>query len=161
MPAVSAPAQSTIRILVFRLGDDLFAADVASVERVIRYEAPRRVPDLPEWIEGVIEYRGQVVPVINLARRFELDAPPLGARGRCVIFSVENGWVAAAIETVIGVTPIESAALTPPPPLVRGLAGTYLRGLVQRDGRTVLVLDAARILSTTERLILERETTHA
>jgi purine-binding chemotaxis protein CheW len=156
---VTDTPQSIIRILVFRVGDDLFAAEVDAVERVLRYEAPRRVPDLPAWIEGVIEHRGQIVPVINLASRFELPAAPPTSRSRCVIFAVGSGWVAVVVDGVVGVTPIPTTALTPPPPLVRGLAGTYLRGLAQRDGHTMLVLDAGRILSTTERLALERAAT--
>ena len=76
------------KLVTFRLGDDLFAADIFSVERVLRYTAPTSVPDMPAYIEGVIDYQGRVVPIVNLRRRFEMpdgrgpqrDAHPRPAR---------------------------------------------------------------------------------
>ena len=61
----------TDKLVTFRLGDDHFAADVHAVERVLRYSVPTSVPDMPEYIEGVMDYLGRVVPVVNLRRRFE------------------------------------------------------------------------------------------
>ncbi|HET9796996.1 MAG TPA: chemotaxis protein CheW, partial [Gemmatimonadaceae bacterium] len=61
------------KLVTFRLGDDLFAADIFSVERVLRYTAPTAVPDMPDYIEGVIDYQGRVVPIVNLRRRFEMS----------------------------------------------------------------------------------------
>ena len=60
------------QIVTFRLNDDLFAADIYAVERVLRYQQATPVPNVPEWIEGVIDYQGRVVPVINMRLRFEL-----------------------------------------------------------------------------------------
>jgi purine-binding chemotaxis protein CheW len=59
-------AATASQIVTFRLGDELFAADIFSVERVLRYTAPTSVPNVPEWIECVIDYQGRVVPVITL-----------------------------------------------------------------------------------------------
>ena len=53
------------KLVTFRLGDDHFAADIFSVERVLRYTTPTSVPDMPEYIEGVIDYQGRVVPIVN------------------------------------------------------------------------------------------------
>jgi purine-binding chemotaxis protein CheW len=60
------------KLVTFRLGDDLFAADIFSVERVLRYTSSTSVPDMPAYIEGVIDYQGRVVPIVNLRRRFEM-----------------------------------------------------------------------------------------
>ena len=62
------------KLVTFRLGEDLFAADIYSVERVLRYTPPTSVPDMPAYIEGVMDYQGRVVPIVNLRRRFELPA---------------------------------------------------------------------------------------
>jgi purine-binding chemotaxis protein CheW len=63
-----------MKLVTFRLGQDMFAADIFSVERVLRYVAPAAVPDAPAWVAGVIEHRGKVIPVVDLRRRIELDA---------------------------------------------------------------------------------------
>jgi purine-binding chemotaxis protein CheW len=62
------------KLVTFRLGDDYFAADIFSVERVLRYTPPTSVPDMPAYIEGVMDYQNRVVPIVNLRRRFELPA---------------------------------------------------------------------------------------
>ena len=67
------------KLVTFRLGEDYFAADIFSVERVLRYSVPTSVPDMPAYIEGVIDYQERVVPIVNLRLRFELpkmDAVP-------------------------------------------------------------------------------------
>jgi purine-binding chemotaxis protein CheW len=146
------PAQ----IVTFRLGDDLFAADIYSVERVLRYQHPTAVPDVPGWIEGVIDYQGRVVPVINLRARFELPAVPLASDTRILVFNAGGEFVAATVDGVLEVAPVDAGTTAPPPPLFRGLAGQYLRGIVRRGERLVIFLDVGRLLSTSERLTLER-----
>lgn len=143
------------QIVTFRLGDDFFAADIFSVERVLRYEAPTPVPNLPEWIEGVIDYQGRVVPLLDLRRRFELEQRPIAPETRILIFTAGGDWVGAVVDAVVEVAMLTEQQLAPPPPLFRGLAGEYLRGIVRRSGRLVVYLDVERLLATTDRLKLD------
>ena len=143
------------QIVTFRLGDDLFAADIAAVERVLRYTAPTPVPNVPAWIEGVVDYQGRVVPVINLRARFELPAAPVKNETRVLVFNSGGEFIAATVDAVLEVAPLDAASLAPPPPLFRGVAGEYLRGIVRRGERLIIYLDVERLLSTTERLSLE------
>ena len=144
------------QIVTFRLGDELFAADIFSVERVLRYTAPTVVPNVPDWIEGVIDYQGRVVPVINLRKRFELPGAPIPSDARILVLTVDDEWVAATVDGVLDVSALDASRLAPPPPLFRGLSGGYLRGLVRRGDRLVVFLDVARLFSTNERIVLER-----
>ena len=153
---MTTPAQA--QIVTFRLGDDLFAADIYSVERVLRYSAPTPIPNVPAWIEGVIDYHGRVVPVINLRRRFEMPVAASKDEARILVFNVAGEWIAATVDGVLDVSGLEDAAVVAPPPFFRGIAGEYLRGLVRRADRLVIVLDAARLLSTADRLVLDQST---
>ena len=143
------------RIVTFRLGADLFAVDISAVERVLKYDTPRAIPNVPAWIEGVIEYQGHVVPVIDLRRRFELTDGGVGAQTRMLVFSTDAELVAVVVDAVLDVRPLPDADLAEPPAFFRGLAGEYLRGLARRDGELVVVLDANRLLSSRDRLALE------
>lgn len=145
------------KIVVFRVGDDLFAAGVHSVERVLRHQPARPIPDVPEWIDGVIEYRSRVVPVINLRSRFELPAVAARPETRTIVLNAAGEWIAVTVDSVLEVS-AASGEVTPPPPFFRGLAGEYLSGLVRRGDQLVIVLDVDRLLSATERLRLERAT---
>lgn len=143
------------RIVTFRLGADLFAVDIAAVERVLKYDTPRAIPNVPAWIEGVIEYQGHVVPVIDLRRRFELTDGGVGPQTRMLVFNTDTELVAVVVDGVLDVRPLADVDLSDPPAFFRGLAGEYLRGLARRDGELVVVLDANRLLSSRDRLALE------
>jgi purine-binding chemotaxis protein CheW len=153
---MTSPSTTVSKIVTFRLGDDLFAADIYSVERVLRYQQTTPVPNVPEWIEGVIDYQGRVVPVINLRRRFEMPAAPIGAETRILVFNVAGEWIGGIVDAVLDVATLDAGKLAPPPPIFRGLAGEYLLGIVRREQRLVVFLDVGRLLSTSERLVLER-----
>ena len=144
------------QIVTFRLGEDLFAADIFSIERVLRWQEPTPIPNVPAWIEGVLEYQGRVVPVINLRRRFEMPAREAASDTRILVFNTGGEWIAATVDAVLDVSGLDLARVAPPPPLFRGLAGEYLKGIVRRETRLVLFLDVDRLLSTTERLVLDQ-----
>jgi purine-binding chemotaxis protein CheW len=154
-----APARPDLRpvvaqIVTFRIEQDLFAADVRAVERVLRPSAITPVRNMPHWISGVLEYQKRVVPVIDFRARFELPAAAPTNETRALVFNVTGSWVAAVVDAVLDVSALERGKLEPPPPLFRGLAAEYLRGIVHRDGQLVMLLDADRLLSATERLAL-------
>lgn len=158
-PGIAAPPRSDARpavaqIVTFRIEQDLFAADVRAVERVLRPTAITPVRNMPPWISGVLEYQKRVVPVIDFRARFELPAAAPTNETRVLVFNVTGSWVAAVVDAVLDVSALEAGRLEPPPPLLRGLAADYLRGIVRRDGKLVMLLDADRILSATERLAL-------
>jgi len=154
-PAAAAPA---IKIVTFRLGDDLFAADIFAVERVLRYQVPTPIPNVPEWIEGVIEYQGRVLPVIDLRLRFEMEHKKPDNHTRILVFTAAGEWVAATVDQVVEVATVEGAQVAPPPELFRGLDSAFLRGVVRRGERLLIFLDVGKLLSTNDRLILEKAT---
>jgi purine-binding chemotaxis protein CheW len=149
---------ASAKIVIFRLGDGLFAAGVQSVERVLRYQRARPLPDVPPWVDGVIEYRSNIIPQIDLRRRFELREGPAGATTRVLVLSTGGGWVAVVVDGVLEVAGYDESQLSAPPALFRGLAGEYLRGLVRHSERLIVLLDVDRLLSATERLRLEEAT---
>jgi purine-binding chemotaxis protein CheW len=149
---------TSAKIVIFRLGDDLFAAGVQSVERVLRYQPARPLPDVPPWVDGVIEYRSSIVPQLDLRRRFELREAPAAPTTRVLVLNAGGGWVAVVVDAVLEVAGYDESQLSPPPALFRGLAGEYLRGLVRHGERLIVLLDVDRLLSTAERLRLEEAT---
>ena len=146
----------TAQIVTFRLGDDLFAADINEVERVLRYTEPTPVPNVPAWVQGVIEYRSQVVPVIDLRARFELPLRPVDGATRLIVLTAGGEWIAAMVDAVLEVVPLAESQLAPPPPLFGGLSAEFLRGILRRHDRLIIVLDVARLISTKERLAFDR-----
>lgn len=147
---------ASAQIVTFRLGEDLFAADINEVERVLRYAEPTPVPNVPEWVQGVIEYRSRVVPVIDLRTRFGLPAKKVDGATRLMILTADGEWIAAVVDAVLEVVPITESQLAPPPALFGGLSAEFLRGILRRNDRLTIVLDVARLLSTKEQLAFDR-----
>lgn len=147
---------ATTQIVVFKLADDLFAADVYSVERVLRHVTPTAIPNMPPWIVGVIDYQLRVVPVIDLRVRFGLPGSAVKPETRILILNSQGEWIGAVVDAVVEVVTIDATGIESPPPIFRGLAGEYLRGLIRRGDRLVVCLDVARLLSTNDRLTLDQ-----
>jgi purine-binding chemotaxis protein CheW len=142
---VSNTVEST-RLVTFRLGEHLFAAEIHAVHRVLRYETPRPLPDMPDWMEGVVDYQGTMVPVIDMRRRFGLAPTAPGQQARLMVCATPGGLVAMLVDAVLDVKPVQPSDLLDPPTLFRGLAGEYLKGLTRRQGQLVVVLDVASLL---------------
>ena len=145
------------KLVTFRLADDLFAADIFAVERVLRYQTPRTLPDVPSWIEGVIEYQQHVIPVVNLRRRFELAERAPAPDTRIVVLNARGEWIGIVVDSVLEVSSVDSGMISPAPSFFRGLAGEYVKGILRRgEGeRLVIVLDVEQLLTATERIALE------
>ncbi len=142
------------QVVTFCLGDDRFAADIVAVERVLRYERPSPIPRLPDWAEGVIEYRDRVVPVIDLRTRFGLLRAEPRQQTRILVFELESGWVGATVDAVLEVAPLDPAQVAEPPAVFRGLSAEYISGLVRRGDRLIIHLNVQRLLTATEQITL-------
>jgi purine-binding chemotaxis protein CheW len=144
-----------IQVVVFRVGGQDFAFDIFHVQRILRWEKPSRLPKAPRFLEGVITVQEVVVPVIDLRKRFELARAELGEETRTMVLEVEGTTVGAVVDAVQEVLRVDVARIAPPPPVVRGLAAEYVQGIITIPGRTIILLQAARLLTSAERIALE------
>jgi purine-binding chemotaxis protein CheW len=150
-----------MKLVIFELGGDLFAADVLAVDRVLRYVAPSAVPDVASWVEGVIEHRGAVIPVIDLRRRVGAAEVPIGSGTRTIVLNTSAGYVAGIVDGVREVAVVPTGAVTAPPPLFRGMSNEAIRGIAKVGERLVVVLDVERVMATADRVLAERAATAA
>ena len=142
-------------LVSFTVGSDVLAAPVESVERVLRWSAPSAIPNLPVWLEGVIDHRGRMVPVVDLRKRLSRESRATNAATRIVVFNTHPDWLAAIVDSVPEVLTVDASNIVPPPPLVRGLSGEFLIGMVTHREQVVLVLDVAKLLTSSESLSLQ------
>ncbi len=145
-----------IQVVVFKVGGQEFAFNVFDVQRILRWEDPAPLPKAPEFLEGVLQVQGAVVPVIDLRKRFELSDAPIREETRLVVVEVEGLTVAAVVDAVLEVRRVAAEAVTPPPGIVRGLAAEYIQGIITVGQRTIVLLQTARLLTSAERIALEQ-----
>jgi purine-binding chemotaxis protein CheW len=150
-----------VKLVTFQLGMDLFAADVFSVERVLRYVPPSSVPDVPAWIEGVIEHRGKVIPLVDMRRRIELADASITPETRTLVFTTSDGWVGAIVDAVHEVAVVPATSVAPPPPMFKGLKSEFVRGIAKVRDQLVVVLEVDRVLTSADRIAFEHAVTAA
>ena len=143
-----------IQVVTFRVGPQEFAFDILQVERILRYTAPSPLPKASNFLEGVMPYGDGAVPVLDLRKRFELDAA-IREETRMMVLELETQRVAVLVDEVREVMRVDTTTITAPGPVVRGLAAAYISGIITRPGRTVIILNARKLLSATERMELD------
>jgi purine-binding chemotaxis protein CheW len=142
-----------VQFVTFRVGRQEFAFDILQVERILRYSEPSPLPKAPEFLEGVMPYGDAAVPVIDLRKRFELDAP-IREETRLMVLELETQRVAVLVDEVREVLRVDSTSISAPGPVVSGLAAIYIAGIITRPERTIIILNARKLFSSTERLAL-------
>lgn len=142
-----------VQLVTFRVGRQEFAFDILQVERILRYSAPSPLPKAPGFLEGVMPYGEGAVPVIDLRKRFELEAV-IREETRLMVLELDGQRIAVLVDEVLEVLRVDSTAIAAPSPIVSGLAAVYIAGIVTRPGRTVIILNARKLLSSSERLAL-------
>jgi len=147
---------NTQKLVTFQLGVDLFAADVLSVERVLRYTPPNTVPDVPKWIEGVLEHRGKIMPVVDLRKRIELPEFEITPETRILVLTTPDGLVGGVVDAVHEVAMVPADAVSAPPKLFRGVAADFVKGIARLRDQLIVVLDVERVLASTDRIALEQ-----
>ncbi len=152
-PAPEAAQQAAVRQLVsFHLDGEEFAVEILKVQEIIRRIESTRVPNAPDFVDGVINLRGKVVPVICLRKRFGLPARDKNSAALNRIIVVEVGGTVAglAVDSVSEVLRIPEDTIEPPPGLVR-VNRDYVSGVGKLQDRLLMLLDVDKILSNAER----------
>jgi purine-binding chemotaxis protein CheW len=143
-----------VQLVTFKVGGQDFAFNIFQVERILRYEAPSPLPKAPEYLEGVLQYQGAAVPLVDLRKR--LGAPaPLRDDTRTIILEFEGGKLGIVVDAVTEVLQVAATAVTAPPGIVKGLAAEYITGLVVQNGRTIIVFNTNKLLTSKEKLALK------
>jgi purine-binding chemotaxis protein CheW len=142
-----------IQLVTFRVGPQELALDILQIERILRYSAPAPLPQAPDFLEGVVPYEGGAVPVVDLRKRFGLEAS-VREETRLMVLDLEHQRVGVLVDEVREVMRVDCTTITAPGPMVSGLAAAYIAGIVTRPGRTIIILNARKLLSSTERLAL-------
>ncbi len=142
------------RLVLFELGGESYGVNVNQVQSIIPMQDIITVPGAPSFVEGVVNLRGEVVPVVDLRARFNL--PPANERKAViVIVELDDLQVGLIVDKVTEVTKMAEAAIEPPSPLLVTINTAYLRGIGKfKDERVVILLDLGRIFSLDEQRIL-------
>ncbi|MFW6079124.1 MAG: chemotaxis protein CheW, partial [Gemmatimonadota bacterium] len=134
-----------------------FALDVFEVHEVLDYEPPRSVPRAPDFVEGVLDVRDGVIPVVDMRARFDLEPTTPDDETRILVVALGDERIGLIVDAVSDVVHLSPEWVDEPPEYFRGLAEEYLAGIARPAGRVLLVLRVDRVLTTEQRLALVGE----
>ena len=154
MRNVRQAAVPQVQLVTFRVGGEEFGLDVFQVHEILRYSEPTPMPKAPAFVEGVLDVRGALIPVVDLRKRFELHEVAYGDDTRIILVDFQGERLGLIVDEVSEVLRVPETAVQPPPQYVRGLAAEFIRGIVRMENRLVVLLDLERILSSQERMQL-------
>jgi purine-binding chemotaxis protein CheW len=152
---VRQAAVPQVQLVTFKVGGEEFGLDVFSVHEILRWQGVTPVPRAPAFVEGVLDVRGAVVPVIDLRRRFEVREYGHDDETRIVLVEFGGERLGLVVDSVTEVLRAPETAISAPPAYIKGLAAEFVRGIVRLEGRLVILLDLDRILSSEERIALD------
>ncbi|MCG0277927.1 MAG: chemotaxis protein CheW [Thermanaeromonas sp.] len=139
-----------VQLVVFQLAGETYGVDINHVHEIIRLQPITEVPRTPDFIEGVINLRGRIIPVIDLHKRFGL--PPAEATNNTRIMVVEVGGmtVGMIVDAVSEVLRLPEENIEPPPPIIKGVDVAYLKGVGKWEDKLIILLDLDRVLKENE-----------
>lgn len=144
-------SKEVLQLVTFRLGNEEFSLDILRVQEIIRHMDLTRVPRTPDFVEGVINLRGRVIPVLDLRKRFGLPSDVRTNETRIIVVDVDNRTVGLKVDAVSEVLRLPSDTVEPPPSIVTGAESEYIKGVGKLDNRLIILLDVSKILSRSER----------
>ncbi len=133
--------EQVVQLCAFRVGDEKYAIDLRRVEEIIRPPRLARFPRAPPFIEGVVNLRGAMLPVIDLRKRFGLTTPTQGAKAKCIICRLARDRVAILVDGETEVVRVRIADLRPAPPMMAGDVKPYVIGVCGAGDDFRLLLD--------------------
>jgi purine-binding chemotaxis protein CheW len=139
-----------IQIACFRLGEDLYAVDIMRIKEIIRPQKLTSLPKSPPFVEGVLNLRGTVIPVVDLRKRFDFPTPALDRNTRLLIVSVGRQLLGLAVDEVTEVLTLNTRDIKPPPQVVNGVSAEYLVGVCLAKDSLIMLLNLDTILTDRE-----------
>ncbi|MDR1857722.1 MAG: chemotaxis protein CheW [Desulfovibrio sp.] len=146
----SAKAGQLLQLVTFSIGEEEFGVDILKVQEIIRTMDITKVPRAPAFVEGVINLRGKVIPIVDLRRRFGMDPRVHDKHTRIIVIEIHTLVVGFVVDAVSEVLRIPASTVEPPPPVVAGLESDYINGVGKLADRLLILLDLDRLLSKDE-----------
>lgn len=144
-----------LQLVVFRLDKEEYGLPITKVQEINRLVPITKLPQTPSFMEGIINLRGRIIPVIDLRKRFSLAAAAYEEETRIIIVEVNSQTVGIIVDAVTEVVRLSANSIEPPPPSFI-LDAQYIEGVGKLDDRLLILLNIDRILTDQETIVLKQ-----
>ena len=145
--AAAPPLPAPVReFLAFKLGAEEYGIDILRVQEIRSYEKPTRIAGTPEFIKGVINLRGVIVPIIDMRQKLQMQAANYDAFTVVIVLHIGHRVVGMVVDAVSDVITLQPEQLRPAPPVSAGLAGEHLLAIGALDERLLILVDIEKLM---------------
>ncbi|GAE90219.1 chemotaxis protein CheW [Acetivibrio straminisolvens] len=139
-----------MQIVVFSLNDEVCGVDSSQVKEIVKYEEVSKMPRMPRFIDGVINLRGKVVPIVNLNKRFRLGDMEVGKKTKIIITDIEDKLIGFVVNDVFEIIRLSADDIEPTPEIIKKVYNDYLKCVGKKDDKLISILDLSVILTDSE-----------
>ncbi|QDR83284.1 chemotaxis protein CheW [Sporomusa termitida] len=155
METSSLIVDQELQLVVFRLAREEYGLPITKVQEINRLVPITKLPQTPAFMEGIINLRGRIIPVIDLRKRFQLEISSYNDESRIIIVEVDGQTVGIIVDSVTEVVRLAAVSVEPPPPTFI-LDAKYIQGVGKLDDRLLILLEIDRILTSQETITLKQ-----
>ncbi|MCX7656433.1 MAG: chemotaxis protein CheW [Treponemataceae bacterium] len=142
------------QLVTFQLGEEVYGIDIMDVKEIVRVQDIRPIPNAPSYVEGIINLRGEIIPIINLHKRFHIKKPSIDEEEELlsgfIIIDLDGMKLGVVIDKVLRVITIEDEQIQEPPQMLSGIGAEYIQGVVSTEDRYLIILDIRRLFNPRE-----------
>lgn len=147
--------EDLLQFIALRIQDKRFAIEISHIREIIRYQKPAAIPNVPDFIDGIIDLRGEIIPIIDLRKRF-LAPISFQLSTRILIIKTRGKVLGLVVDEASEVLAIPIKEIKPPPPLYKIYALKYIIGVISYNKNIYLILDAEKLLTEEEKISIEK-----
>lgn len=134
------------KFLTFIMGNESFGIDIGYVTEIVGIQSITKVPELPDYIKGIINLRGKIIPVMDVRLRFKNPFKEYNDRTCVIVVDIQNLSIGLIVDSVSEVLSIAEQDIVPPPDSSKGLSNRYIKGIGKVENEVKLILDCEKLL---------------
>ncbi|HHE64471.1 MAG TPA: chemotaxis protein CheW [Bacteroidetes bacterium] len=146
--------ESNVQLVTFQLGAESYGIDIMIVDGIVRVEETRSIPNAPNYVDGIFNLRGEIIPIINLHKRFQIRRAELSEEDMLlsgfIIIKISGMKIGIIIDKISRVITVDLAKMQLPPQMLSGIGAEYIQGVFTRDDEYLILLDIERLFDPKE-----------
>ena len=147
-------AETQFQLVTFHLGEELYGVNIMDVKEIVRLQNVRVIPNAPYYVEGIINLRGEIIPIIDLHKRFKIQAATktedVEMEGGFIILNIEGSKIGIIIDKVERVVSVKAEEVKDPPQMLSGIGTEYIEGVVREDHGYLIMLNTHKLFNAKE-----------
>ena len=150
-----AELESQFQLVTFHLGEELYGVNIMDVKEIVKLQNVRFIPNAPYYVEGIINLRGEIIPIIDLHKRFKLQSGSVSSDadvndGGFIILNIEGSQIGIIIDKVERVVSVKAEDVKEPPQMLSGIGSEYIEGVIRQEQGYLIMLNIRKLFNAKE-----------